>query len=162
MKIRIKHTIGVCGVKLKAGQVFETECVYPSGFVKIALADGQMPIISDGEYEIVGEIHPSVENAIQEIDAAFFSSDTFEDFENLLHIKRFVNRWINQIGKLEDKHFGPHENPCSEIELPGKQITPNGGDAEELLDADPNCKHNVVNAPGGGVKCTKCHGWFCY
>jgi hypothetical protein len=33
---------------------------------------------------------------------------------------------------------------------------------EELWDADPNCKHNVIDAPGGGVKCTKCDGWFCY
>ena len=32
----------------------------------------------------------------------------------------------------------------------------------ELYDADPNCDHFVVDAPGGGVKCTKCPGWFCY
>lgn len=33
---------------------------------------------------------------------------------------------------------------------------------EDLFDADPNCKHKVICAPGGGVKCTKCSGWFCY
>lgn len=34
---------------------------------------------------------------------------------------------------------------------------------EELLwDADPNCEHDVVCASGGGVKCTKCTGRFCY
>jgi len=32
----------------------------------------------------------------------------------------------------------------------------------DLWDADPNCHHEVVDAPGGGVKCTKCRGWFCY
>lgn len=32
----------------------------------------------------------------------------------------------------------------------------------ELWNADPNCAHNVVCAPGGGVKCTKCNGWVCY
>jgi len=32
----------------------------------------------------------------------------------------------------------------------------------ELFNADPNCKHEVVGAPGGGVKCRKCKGWFCY
>jgi ATP-dependent exoDNAse (exonuclease V) alpha subunit len=31
-----------------------------------------------------------------------------------------------------------------------------------LLNADPNCVHNEVAAPGGGVKCTKCGGWFCF
>lgn len=32
----------------------------------------------------------------------------------------------------------------------------------ELWNADPDCEHEVVNAPGGGVKCKKCRGWFCY
>jgi hypothetical protein len=32
----------------------------------------------------------------------------------------------------------------------------------ELFDADPNCKHEIVDAPGGGVKCSKCTGWFCF
>lgn len=33
---------------------------------------------------------------------------------------------------------------------------------DELWDADPDCEHEVVDAPGGGVKCTKCGGWCCY
>jgi hypothetical protein len=32
----------------------------------------------------------------------------------------------------------------------------------ELFNADPNCEHNIVHASGGGVKCSKCPGWFCY
>ena len=35
-------------------------------------------------------------------------------------------------------------------------------DDEELWNADPNCKHNIVSARGGGVRCTKCGGWMCY
>ena len=35
-------------------------------------------------------------------------------------------------------------------------------DKDGLLDADPKCKHKIVDAPGGGIKCTKCSGWFCY
>jgi len=31
-----------------------------------------------------------------------------------------------------------------------------------LYNADPNCNHNTIPAPGGGIKCTKCKGWFCY
>ena len=30
-----------------------------------------------------------------------------------------------------------------------------------LLDADPNCVHNIV-ALWSGVKCSKCTGWLCY
>lgn len=33
--------------------------------------------------------------------------------------------------------------------------------AEELYNADPDCEHNIVSASGGGVKCTKCNGWYC-
>jgi hypothetical protein len=33
---------------------------------------------------------------------------------------------------------------------------------QELWEADPDCKHDIQCAPGGGVKCTKCRGWFCY
>lgn len=31
-----------------------------------------------------------------------------------------------------------------------------------LYSTDPDCKHKVVHATGGGVRCTKCSGWFCY
>jgi hypothetical protein len=33
---------------------------------------------------------------------------------------------------------------------------------EDLWNADPKCKHKIVDAKGGGIKCTKCAGWFCY
>lgn len=33
---------------------------------------------------------------------------------------------------------------------------------DELWDADPKCQHDIQIAPGGGVKCTKCRGWFCF
>jgi len=33
---------------------------------------------------------------------------------------------------------------------------------DELWDATPDCDGDIVNAPGGGVKCTKCRGWGCY
>jgi hypothetical protein len=32
---------------------------------------------------------------------------------------------------------------------------------EELYNADPNCKHQVVSL-WSGVKCIHCKGWFCY
>jgi len=33
---------------------------------------------------------------------------------------------------------------------------------EELWEADPDCKHNIADDPGGGIKCIKCGGWFCF
>jgi len=41
-------------------------------------------------------------------------------------------------------------------------IDPNGNPLEDLFGSDPNCEHEVVSAPGGGVKCKKCTGWFCF
>lgn len=35
-------------------------------------------------------------------------------------------------------------------------------EVQELWDADPNCVHDIQPATGGGVRCTKCSGWFCY
>lgn len=32
----------------------------------------------------------------------------------------------------------------------------------DLHDADPKCSHVIADAPGGGIKCTKCRGWFCF
>jgi hypothetical protein len=32
----------------------------------------------------------------------------------------------------------------------------------DLYNADPSCRHFVIGASGGGVKCVECNGWFCY
>jgi len=32
---------------------------------------------------------------------------------------------------------------------------------EELIDADQNCVHEIINL-WSGIKCKKCSGWFCY
>jgi hypothetical protein len=32
----------------------------------------------------------------------------------------------------------------------------------ELFQAISDCKGRIYPAPGGGVKCTQCPGWFCY
>lgn len=31
-----------------------------------------------------------------------------------------------------------------------------------LYEATPNCDGRIYPASGGGVKCTKCKGWFCF
>ena len=50
-------------------------------------------------------------------------------------------------------------------EFPKPGISPNPRSSpidEELWHADPNCQHDIHPALGGGVKCSKCPGWFCY
>lgn len=32
----------------------------------------------------------------------------------------------------------------------------------ELWNAFPGCDHDIQCASGGGVKCTKCGGWYCF
>jgi len=36
------------------------------------------------------------------------------------------------------------------------------GPDDVLWEADDNCDHEIVYPPGGGMKCRKCRGWFCY
>ena len=31
-----------------------------------------------------------------------------------------------------------------------------------LWNSDPECVHELVSGPGGGIVCSKCRGWFCY
>ena len=31
-----------------------------------------------------------------------------------------------------------------------------------LYNANPEREHEIVSASGGGIKCKKCNGWFCY
>lgn len=45
-------------------------------------------------------------------------------------------------------------------ESPAK--SPDGKRLPDLYGADPDCEHDIRPAPGGGVKCIKCPGWFCY
>lgn len=44
-------------------------------------------------------IHPKVEAAFQEIDAAFFSGDTFEDEDARERVKFFLARWNKEVAK---------------------------------------------------------------
>lgn len=54
----------------------------------------------------------------------------------------------------------PDQNPPNPLSDPAPK-RPRKDKLDELWDADPKCKHNIVPAPGGGIKCTKCRGWCC-
>ncbi len=47
---------------------------------------------------------------------------------------------------------------CRKKRKPKKKVYPT------LWNADPKCKHNIIDNfyGGGGIKCTKCGGWCCY
>lgn len=57
----------------------------------------------------------------------------------------------------------PDQNPPNPLSEAPKRPTkrPLKVELNELWDADPKCQHHIVEAPGGGVKCTKCRGWCC-
>jgi hypothetical protein len=62
-------------------------------------------------------MHPSDEEALQTIDAAFFSGDAMHDKENLNRVKYFIERWqkeIKNIEKLIDEQ--PEVTQCYKIE----------------------------------------------
>lgn len=88
------------------------------------------------------------DNAIREIvDIIFFLVSICEE----LHITP---------QEIEEKFLQVLENNYTRL---NNGYSKKGGEEnnEELWDADPNCIHNIVDAPGGGVKCTKCKGWMC-
>lgn len=41
------------------------------------------------------------------------------------------------------------------------QVVNTGVPWKQLWDCNPMCRHHIICQPGGGVKCTKCHGWCC-
>ncbi len=47
---------------------------------------------------------------------------------------------------------------CSDLQ----QLSLVGAGEEPLFNGTPGCKHETYNAPGGGIKCVHCPGWFCY
>lgn len=38
----------------------------------------------------------------------------------------------------------------------------NADQTDTLYAADPECIHELVDPPGGGIACRRCPGWFCY
>lgn len=47
-----------------------------------------------------------------------------------------------------------HEEVCSKCD--------GNSEYDELWEADDSCRHEIVSAAGGWIRCTKCTGWFCY
>jgi len=46
-----------------------------------------------------------VYNALEEIDAAFFSGDQFHNVENLDTAKEYIERWQREIKKIEEANY---------------------------------------------------------
>lgn len=50
-------------------------------------------------------IHPAVEEALQQIDAALFNGDTFDDPQDRAYLRGYVERWLRRIE--EDERVNP-------------------------------------------------------
>jgi hypothetical protein len=72
-----------------------------------------------------------------------------------------IDKDLDAVGLRIDDRFDGDVNEFKVVDVKArmKELFP---EEDELWNADPNCKHDVRCAPGGGVKCTKCPGWFCY
>ena len=55
------------------------------------------------------------------------------------------------------------ETESSATQVSAFVVVPRAPEKEpELWGSEATCVHVVVSAPGGGIRCTKCPGWFCY
>ena len=71
------------------------------------------------------------------------------DHANNVQFNEYVSTKLRQVAALYD-------TPKPEDE--GRPLDAD----DELWGADPKCDRRIKSASGGGVKCTKCSGWFCY
>lgn len=62
-------------------------------------------------------MHPNVARAIQEIDAAVFNGDTFEEPEARAELLEYIERWRRNLETNEP-----------EVPWPGDNESPHGGD----------------------------------
>lgn len=65
----------------------------------------------------------------------------------------------NKTESIKDKQ---KMDVCIDYSNKCEQFEEDISDMNTLWDADPNCEHVEEAQSGGGVKCIKCGGWFCY
>lgn len=87
--------------------------------------------------------------------AGFTDEDIAPMFKEALPLKniRLPKGWRHLIQTGENIGISDDAEELSTPELYADQ---------ELWEADPNCVHDIQAQPSGGIKCTKCRGWFCY
>lgn len=81
------------------------------------------------------------------------------------NIDIYLNKYSNKKEVTVNIHEVMFKNDSMGIGKNKQIIIPteiNMHDNGPLYDADPNCKHEIIGAPGGGIKCLKCKAWFCY
>lgn len=55
-------------------------------------------------------MHPKVAGAIQEIDAALFNGDTFDDPDDRAELTAYVETWARELGLIPSEKDGPEED----------------------------------------------------
>lgn len=79
-------------------------------------------------------------------------------------VSAFACRYPGQYGEAAEalrvvRKQGERPGKCEDQGCPAHYAEEKG---DELWGADPDCDHDIQAQPRGGVKCTKCAGWFCY
>lgn len=82
-------------------------------------------------------LHPSIINAFEEIDAALFSGDSFYSPENRKELERYILRWNRELKNLNESRFLAKEEEEEEIE---KFENPKEYDKSDILNC-PLPKH---------------------
>jgi hypothetical protein len=54
-------------------------------------------------------MHPKVAGAIQEIDAALYNGDTFDDPGDRAELTAYVEKWAQELGLIPSEKDGPEE-----------------------------------------------------
>lgn len=71
-------------------------------------------------------MHPTVARAIQEIDAALYNGDTFEDPDDRAELTAYVEKWAQELGLIPSKE--DEEDEPEEVEV----VAPVSGSSEGL------------------------------
>lgn len=65
-----------------------------------------------------GDMHPSIIRAINEIDAGFRSSDTFDRTDDHIHIAAYVQRWSQELRHRREDDWRNRPDPDDELGEP--------------------------------------------
>jgi hypothetical protein len=81
----------------------------------------------------------------------------------IVHIEPLGDFYVNA-GTNAEAHSKAWNSltPAQRDEIDWSAVSSAQPEDVELLSADPDCLHWVKRAPGGGIRCVRCSGWFCF
>lgn len=81
----------------------------------------------------------------------------------IVHIEPLGDFYVNA-GTNAEAHSKAWNSltPAQRDEIDWSAVSSAQPGETELFSADPDCLHWVKGAPGGGIRCRRCGGWFCW